>query len=78
MDELVLLVKEKKGTWIKSCRESSMRESEVFAISEGMAEASKIDDGIRTRIKKGLKQFRKATEKRCRRGWKTRRSGRTC
>ena len=61
VDEMGLLVKEKKGTWIKSCRESSKRETEVFAIPEGVAEAAKVDDGTRrTRIKKGLKQLRKA------------------
>ena len=62
VDELGLLVKEKKGTWIKRCRESSRRETEVFATSEDMAEAAKIDNGTRTRIKKGLKQIRKSRE----------------
>ena len=64
MAELVLLVKEKKSTWVKSCKEISKREIEVYAISEGMAEDSKVDDGIRTRIKKGLKQLRNAREER--------------
>ena len=62
MDKMGLLVKEKNGTRIKRCRERSKRETEVFATSKGTAEAAKIDDGTRTRIKKGLKQIRKAME----------------
>ena len=46
MDELGLFVKEKTSTWVKSCRESSERETEAYATSKGMAEDSKVD-GVR-------------------------------
>ena len=46
VDELGLLVKEKTSTWVKSCRESSERETEAYATSKGMAEDSKVD-GVR-------------------------------
>ena len=65
MAELVLLVKERKRKALvsKACKEISTREIEVCAVSEGLAEDSKVD-GIRTRINKGLKQLRKAREER--------------
>ena len=53
-------MKEKKSTLVKSCKERSRKKTEVYAISEGMAEDAKVDDGFRTRIKTGLKQLRKA------------------
>ena len=61
MDELGLLVKEKRSTWVKSCRESSKRETKICALSEGMAEDAKLD-GVRARIKKALKQLSQARE----------------
>ena len=71
VDELGTLVNEKKSTWVKSCKESSKRETAVDAISEGMAEDAKVDDGIRNRINKGLKQLHKA--RKCRKMMKMRR-----
>ena len=49
-----MLVKEKKSTWIK--------ETEVFAMSEGMAEDAKVDDGASSRLRRALKQLRKDRE----------------
>ena len=57
-----MLVNEKESTWIKSCKESSKRETEVYAKSEGMAEEAKVDDGARSRLRSALKQLRKDTE----------------
>ena len=57
-----MLVKERKAPGSKVCKECSKRETEVFAISDGMAEQAKVDDGVRTRLRKALKQFRKARE----------------
>ena len=62
VEELEVLVKEKKSTWVKICIRAQKRETEVYATSEGMAEDAKVDDGIKTRIKKGFKQLRKARE----------------
>ena len=61
VDDLEMFVKEKKGTWIKSHKKLK-KETEVFAFPEDMDEASKVDDGTRTRIKKGLKQLRSARD----------------
>ena len=46
--------------WSKVARKAQTKETEVFATSEDMAEDAKVVDGIR--IKKGLKQLRKAKE----------------
>ena len=58
-----MFVKEKKSTWVKSwvksCKESSKRETEIYAISEGMAEDTKFEDGDKSRLRKALKQHRK-------------------
>ena len=59
VEELGMLAKEKKSTWIKSCKESSKRETEKNAISEGLAEDAKVDDGARSRLRRALKQLRK-------------------
>ena len=75
----------KKSTWIKSCKESSKRETEIYAISEGMAEDVKVDDGDKSRLSGALKQLRKDSErkerqenswKKCSKTWTRRRSER--
>ena len=62
VEELGVLVKEKESTSIKSCKESSKRETDVYAKSEGVAEEAKVDDGARSRLSSALKQLRKDTE----------------
>ena len=44
-----MFVKEKISTWITRRKESSKRETEIFAKSEGMAEDAKVDDGDKSR-----------------------------
>ena len=36
VEELGVMAKDKKGTWVKSCRESSNRDTEVFVLTEEM------------------------------------------
>ena len=55
-------VKEKKSTWIKSSKVISKRETEIYAISDGMAEDAKVDDSDRSRLRRALKQLRKDRE----------------
>ena len=56
-----MLVKEKKSTWVKSCKENSRTKTEIYA-REGMAEDVKVDDGARSRLRRGLEQLRKDKE----------------
>ena len=53
VEELGTLVREKKSTWIKSCKESSKKkDTEVSAKSEGVAEHAKVDEGARSRLRR--------------------------
>ena len=49
-----MLVKEKKSTWINICKESAQRETEMYALSEAMAQDAKVDDGDKFRLKRSL------------------------
>ena len=57
-----MFVKERKALGSKVARKAQKERPKSMLTSEGMAEDAKVDDGIRTRIKKGLKQLRKARE----------------
>ena len=61
VEELDMLVKEKRSTWVKSCKENSRTKTEIYA-REGMAEDVKVDDGARSRLRRGLEQLRKDKE----------------
>ena len=50
VEELGTLVKEKKSAWIKSCNETSKRETDN-TVSESMAEDANVDDGDKSRLK---------------------------
>ena len=63
VEELGMIVKEKKSTWVKSCKENSKRETEICAISEGMAEDATVEDGDKSRLRRALKQLRKDRDK---------------
>ena len=54
VEELDMLVKEKKSTWVKSCKENSRTKTEIYA-REGMAEDAKV-------VKRALEQLRKDKE----------------
>ena len=58
MHSLGKVVTEMKNTWVKSCMESAIRETEIFKMSESMADDAKVEDGDRGRLRKTLKQLR--------------------
>ena len=50
VEELGTLVKEEKSAWIKSCNETSKRETDN-TVSEGMAEDANVDYGDKSRLR---------------------------
>ena len=62
VEELGVLLKEKKTHGSKVARKVRNCETEIFAISEGMAEDAKVDDGDRSRLMRALKELRKDRE----------------
>ena len=55
--------RERKETQLgQSCKESSKRETEIYAVPEGMAQDAKVEDGDKSRLTKALKQLRKDRE----------------
>ena len=46
-----MVVKEKK-TWAKSSKECSKRETEIFKMTESLADDSKVEDSDRGRLRK--------------------------
>ena len=56
VEELGTLVKEKKNTWTESCKESSKRETEMYTMSESVADDANVD-GDKGRLRKTLKQL---------------------
>ena len=59
MEELGMVVTDKKSTRVNSCKESAKRETEVFNMVENLADDVKVEDGDRGRVRKTLKQLRK-------------------
>ena len=59
VEELGTLVKEKRNTGAKSCKESSKCETEIYIVSERMADDDKVEDCDKGRLRKTLKQLRK-------------------
>ena len=57
-----MLVIDKKGTWVESCKESSRRETDVVVQAEEMAAMGKNDEHTRATIKRSLKQLSKVNE----------------
>ena len=44
---------------VKSCKESAKRETEIYKMSESMADDAKVEDGDKGRLRKTLKKLRK-------------------
>ena len=62
LEELRMLAKDKKGTWAKSWKESSKRESDVIVLAEDVAAMEKDDEHTRAIIRRSLRQLRKIRE----------------
>ena len=59
VEELGTIVKEKKSTLMKSCKESSKRDTEMHTMSESVVGDAKVEDGDKGRLRKTLEQLRK-------------------
>ena len=53
------MVKDKRSTWQKSCRDSLRREQAVFFLAEEMKAQGSVDGNTRAIINRGLKRIRK-------------------
>ena len=62
VEELGMLSKDNKGTWVKSCKESSERETEVVVLAEETAAKGKSDEHTRAVIRRSLRKLRKVEE----------------
>ena len=58
MEELGTLVKEKENTWAKGCKERSKRGTEIYTMSESMADGAKVEEGDKGRLRKTSKRLR--------------------
>ena len=62
MEELGTMAKDKKGSWIKSCKQSMKRKTEVLVMADELKAFGKTDENTRTIIMRGLQRLRKIQE----------------
>ena len=59
VEELGMVVTGNKNTWVKSCKETAKRETEIFKMMGSLADDAKTEDGDGGRIKNTSRKLRK-------------------
>ena len=58
VNQLGFLVKDKKGTWVRSCEERSKRESDVMVMADELVSCEKLDERDQGRNDEGIETSR--------------------